>query len=82
MGVEDNLFTLNDKKGRPIIVLRSNGLVSFYRYPDVSDEDKKIAIEIFASMKEKGVLLDESEGLTQESIMAYLNYETDEDFCG
>lgn len=82
MDTEEILLKLEDKKKRPLMVFRSNGLVSFYRYSEMEEKDKENIIEVFATLKEKGVLLDESEELTAESIMAYLNYETDEDFCG
>ncbi|MCK9435475.1 MAG: hypothetical protein M0R32_11910 [Candidatus Cloacimonetes bacterium] len=75
-------FEMQDEKGRPLMAFRSNGLISFYRYLGMSPEDKDDILRMFSVLKKKGLLLGDSEEQTESSVLAYLNYETDEDFCG
>lgn len=70
--------TAKDSKGRIVILLKENGDVLFQRYPDMIDEDKKRAKEVFLKL-EKEIVLSHS----LDDLEKFLNYEDNkEDICG
>lgn len=79
---EDLLVQINDSKNRPMITVRSNGMTSFYRYPDLLPSEKESIVKFFESLKKDEVILQGSEGTDIQNIAAYLDYSVDEDFCG
>lgn len=76
------LLEIQDGKKRPLMVFRSNGLISFYRYAEMTEADKDNILRMFSVLKEKGLLKGNTEEQTVESVAAYLDYKMDEDFCG
>ena len=41
-----------DKQGRPLVLLRENGMLVFHRYEDMDVADKSAVIELFNVLKE------------------------------
>ena len=80
--MSDVVFQLDDSKGRPLITGRDNGLTSFYRYADMDEESKDVVLKFFAALNKQGQLAETSDNKKIDDIAAYLDYKTEEDFCG
>ena len=76
------IFQVNDSKSRPIITIRDNGLASFYRYAEMQKEDRNVILKYFSSLRQHGYLSEGFENKTEKDIEDYLDFKTDEDFCG
>ncbi len=84
MEKEDIIFAIEDSKRRPIVAIRSNGLASFYRYPDMSAEEKDVVLKYFSALKEHNHLSAAFAEKGVEDIADYLDFKsgTGDDFCG
>ena len=82
MSTSDVIFRVDDYKSRPIITVRENGLASFYRYADMQEDEKHLIIQYFQEIKKQGHLSESQKGKTAGDIEDYLNFKTDDDFCG
>jgi hypothetical protein len=63
---------IKDKKGRILIKILENGRFLYYRYPDLTLDEKNMMIEILSSL-----------AITKkpDDILSYLNYEGQDEFC-
>lgn len=82
MADSDIIFQVDDSKSRPLITVRNNGLASFYRYAEMEKEDRHVILKYFSSLKQRGYLSEGFENKTEQDIEDYLDFKTDEDFCG
>lgn len=80
--MKEILFELKDSKERPLITVRTNGLTSFYRYAEMDKKDRELILKFFTAVKKKDKLCEAEKDKTIKDIEAFLNYETDDDFCG
>lgn len=69
-----------DKAGRPLVVMRDNGMILFTRYHDLSAEEKDKLVEFYRRLKENAEI-----GIQSDTdLRAFLDFKTDpsKDICG
>jgi len=65
-------FTLEDNKGRKILIVNDNGQYAFSRFQDMDDTTKDKLVEIYESLS----------GQSGEEFLEFLNFEGNvEQFC-
>jgi hypothetical protein len=65
-----------DRKGRPLYVVRLNGQVVYYRYHDMTPEERDIILRFNHEIEKRGLKVG-SDGLEK-----FLNFEDDTKICG